>query len=54
MPRQDYEHTYYPTSLPLRPPYSGDPGMASHYLDPSERMEQVNRDKNEHPRIMIL
>lgn len=24
---QDFHHSYYPTTLPLRMPYSGNPGM---------------------------
>lgn len=35
---QDYHHIYYPNTLPLRPPYSGDP---SKFLDASRREQYI-------------
>ncbi|KAI9160511.1 hypothetical protein LWI28_008810 [Acer negundo] len=36
----DYAHTYYPTTLPWRPPYSGDPEL----LDGAEFGEEATRE----------
>ncbi|PIM99424.1 DNA-directed RNA polymerase III subunit [Handroanthus impetiginosus] len=38
----DYEHSYYPTTLPLRRPYSGDPEL----LDKAEFGEDFEYDEN--------